>query len=130
MAKDKNLTQELSGALESLSKAVLSQPVDKSAEGKLILRPLLLRGERRYQLERFRDNKAFHQNLEREELLRLFGHELDGRYRQALIVTEEQSSQYSLKRNGLYSKSVSAALPRPGGVRSHNREKDYLLLEG
>ena len=130
MAKDKNLTQELSGALESLSKAVLSQPVDKSAEGKLILRPLLLRGERRYQLERFRDNKAFHQNLEREELLQLFEHELDGRYRQALIVTEEQSSQYSLKRNGLYSKSVSAALPRPGGVRSHNREKDYLLREG
>ncbi len=128
--KERNLTTELSAALDTLSKAVLSQPIDKTADAKISLRPLLLRGERRYQLERFRGGKAFHQNLDREALLRLFEQELDGRYRQALIVTEAASAQYSLRSSGSYKRTGGgAALPRPGGA-GHNREKRYLLPEG
>ena len=129
--KERNLTTELSAALDTLSKAVLSQPIDKTADAKISLRPLLLRGERCYQLERFRGGKAFHQNLDREALLRLFEQELDGSYRQALIVTEAASAQYSLRSSGSYKRTGGgAALPRPGGGAGHNREKRYLLPEG
>ena len=65
-----------------------------------------------------------------EELLKLVQQELEGRYRQVLLVTPEQSSQYCLKVNGSYKKSVSAGIAMPAASRSHNREKSYILKEG
>ena len=125
------ITQELEAALPTLAKAVFSQPVEKCAAAKLVVRPVLLRGERRYQAERFQDNKAFHQNLDEAALLRLCDEELAGRYRQVLILTERESRQYVLRRDGSYKKSGGGApVPRPGGALSHNREKDYILREG
>ncbi len=125
------LRADFEAALATLSKAVLSQPVGELAEGKLTIRPVELRGERRYQIERFRDNKAFHQNLNEEELLRVFDAELDGRYRQALIVSGAISAQYSLKTNGAYKRKMQSAVARPGeAALNHNRGKSYILAEG
>ncbi len=69
--------------------------------------------------------------MEEEELLRIFASELDGRFRQALIVTGEYTAQYTLRRDGGYKKTGGASLPRPGGDGgAHNREKQYILSEG
>ena len=126
-----NLTRELEAALGSFSKVVLSQPVDKSLDSRVDIRPLLIKNKLCYQIERFRDNKAFHQNRSGEDLIKLFSAELDGRYRQALIVTDGESAQYSLKRNGNYKRSGRATVPLPGGGgKSHNREKEYILRAG
>ena len=125
------LYQELALALPELSKAVFSQPTDAGADKKLTVRPVLLKGERRYQAESIRGEKAFHRNLSAQELLRLTEEELEGRYRQALIVTDRESRQYVLRQNGDYRKSGAApAVPRPGGEQSHDREKEYILREG
>lgn len=124
------LIQDFEAVLPSLSKAVFSQPIDKTDYGKVIIRPVMLRGSVCYQLERFRGNQAFHRNLSAQELLKLTGDQLEGRYRQALVVTQTQTLQYSLKANGSYKKHTSAALPLPGGIQSHNREKEYILQEG
>lgn len=124
------LISDLEAALPGLVKAVFSQPLDNTADSRVIVRPVLIKKRRRFQLERFRDNKAFHRNLGEEELIKAAG-ELDGCYRQVLIQTGSDSAQYSLRRNGRYKKSLSAALPRPGGeAESHNREKAYILREG
>ena len=56
--------------------------------------------------------------------------ELDGRFRQALLVTEEESAQYSLRQNGSYKRHGGAAVPRPAPTAGNNREKQYLLPEG
>lgn len=124
------LCADLETALPTLGKAVFSQPADTLADAKVIIRPVALRGERRYQLERFRDNKAYHQNLTAEELMCTAAEELDGRYRQVLIVSDAGSGQYSLKTNGTYKRKVNAAVSRPGGSDAHNREKSYILAEG
>ena len=125
------ITQELAAALPGLSKAVFSQPTDKSASPKVELRPLILKGERVYQAERFENNKAFHQNLTDDALLRWAEENLEGKYRQALIVTGTESRQYILKRDGSYKKTGGAAVvARPAAAQSHNREKDYILREG
>ena len=124
------LILDLEAALPGLVKAVFSQPLDNTADNRVIVRPVLIKKRRCFQLERFRDNKAFHRNLGEEELIKAAG-ELDGCYRQVLIQTGSDSAQYSLRRNGSYKKSLSAALPRPGGeAESHNREKAYILREG
>lgn len=125
------LSQELEAALHSLSKAVFSQPVDKLACQKVTVRPVLMKNTIYYQVERFQNNKAFHQNLDGQQLLRLMETELEGCYRQVLIVTDSESRQYVLRQNGSYKKSGSApSLPKPGGVQAHNREKEYILREG
>lgn len=125
------IEQELEAALPALTKAVFSQPVRKTGAQKLTVRPLLLRGERMWQAERLEDNKAFHRNLTDAALLALARDELEGAFRQALLQTETESRQYVLKRDGSYKKTgAAAAVPRPGGAESHNREKDYILREG
>ena len=131
MANDiSRLCADLEAALPTLGKAVFSQPADALTDAKVIIRPVALRGERRYQLERFRDNKAYHQNLTAEELMRTAAAELDGRYRQVLIVSDAGAAQYSLKTNGTYKRKVNAAVSRPGGSDAHNREKSHILAEG
>ena len=61
------LTEELYAALPTLNKAVFSQPAERDAPTRQTLRPILLKGKRHYQLESFRDNKAFHQNFTEEQ---------------------------------------------------------------
>ena len=124
------LTEDLALGLEKLSRLVLSQPIDKTCDPKISVRPVTLRGRRLYQVERFRDNKAFHENLEGESLLRLVEADFDGRYRQALLVTETESAQYSMKAGGDYKRHGGAAVPRPAPTGGNNREKQYLLPEG
>ena len=124
------LITDLSSCLDSLTKAVFSQPIDSTDYTKVTVRAVTIRGQAGFQLEQFRDNKAFHRNVTPEELLKLVQQELEGRYRQVLLVTPEQSSQYCLKVNGSYKKSVSAGIAMPAASRSHNREKSYILKEG
>ena len=126
-----NITQELAISLNDLQKAVFSQPTEKGGVRKVELRPLTLRGERCYQAECFENSKAFHHNFKEEALLQWARENLEGKYRQALLVTGSESRQFILKRDGSYKKTGSAAaLPRPGAEQSHNREKDYILREG
>lgn len=124
------LLTDFESALPLLSKAVFSQPIDKTDNQKVTIRPVLLKGELRYQLESFRDNKAFHRNVGGDELLKIVEGQLESRYRQALVVTEAQTIQYSMKRDGSYKRHAAASLPLPGKVQSHNREKEYILKEG
>ena len=124
------LLTDFESALPLLSKAVFSQPIDKTDNQKVTIRPVLLKGELRYQLESFRDNKAFHRNVTGQELLKILESQLESRYRQALVVTDRQTIQYSMKRDGSYKRHATASLPLPGKVQSHNREKEYILKEG
>ena len=125
------LTQELERALPGLVKAVFSQPVDKLGESKVTLRPIRLKSGLCYQAELFRDDKAYHRNLDAGALSAYAENELEGRYRQVLIVSSEGGGQYCLKANGEYKKTAStAAVPRPGAAAAHNREKEYILREG
>ena len=105
--------------------------MEKSGEQKQSIRPVFIKGQRRYQAESFRDNKAFHRNLTEEELAGYVREKLEGRFRQVLIVTETESRQYILRRDGSYKRTAAqTAVPRPGGEQAHNREKDYILREG
>ena len=125
------ITQELAILLPTLGKAVFSQPTGKDGPQKVELRPVLIKGERRYQAESFQNNKAFHLNFTDAGLLSWAEGNLEGRFRQVLLSAETESRQYILKRDGSYKKTGGAAvLPRPGGAQAHNREKDYLLREG
>ena len=125
------IAKELAAAWPQLVMAVFSQPVNGQMGQKVSLRPIRLKQERLCQVETFRDKKAFHRNLREDELAAWVEENLEGCFRQVLIVTETESRQFVLKRNGDYKKTGgSASLPRPGGQENHNREKEYILREG
>lgn len=127
-----DLKQELAAALPRLKKAVFSQPAELAEYQKAVLRPVTIKGRLLFQLECFRDSKAFHRNLTEEDLLSLADDELEGRYRQVLIMTDQSAAQYVLRRDGSYRKSGKSAVPLPGvkDAPSHDRGKRYLLAEG
>ncbi len=126
-----DLKMELAAALPRLQKAVFSQPTEGAPYQKAALRPVAIKGRSLFQLESFRDNKAFHRNLTEQELLAVIEEELAGFYRQVLIMSGEEAAQYVLRRDGNYRKSARSAVARPGGApAAHDREKKYLLAEG
>ena len=126
-----DLKMELAAALPRLQKAVFSQPTEGAPYQKAALRPVAIKGRSLFQLESFRDNKAFHRNLTEQELLAVIEEELAGFYRQVLIMSGEEAAQYVLRRDGSYRKSARSAVARPGGApAAHDREKKYLLAEG
>ncbi len=124
------LSLELESVLPELVKAVFSQPVDATADAKITVRPVRLKGRTVYQAERLRENKAYHENLDGDRLTDFVERELDGRYRQVLLATATENIQYVLKNNGSYRRSGKAAVQRPGGVQSHDRAREYILGEG
>ena len=124
------LKTDLALALPDLRKAVFSQPAAAAPWTKLSIRPVKLKGRLAFQAEGLRDNKAYHQNLDEQGLLRLFDEELDGRYRQVLITTGAEAAQYVLKRDGSYRRTAKALAAAPGGAPDHDRQKTYLLSEG
>ena len=143
------LCADLETALPTLGKAVFSQPTDAHADIKVTVRPVALRGERRYQLERLRGNKAYHQNLTAAELLRTAAEELDGHYRQVLIVFflplattllhmvfASRMMACMLQTFMLYDWNLvlacigGTAVSRPCAGDAHDREKSYILAEG
>ena len=128
--KASRLLADFEAALPMLEKAVLSQPAKPIFDSKVTIRPIASKSGRIFQAERFRGTKVFHENLAADALLKLFRDELDGRYRQVLIVASGTAAQYSLKVNGSYKRSVAPAVPRPADALSHNREKSYILAEG
>ena len=125
------IRQDMEAAPGTLSKAVFSQPIDRLSDIKVSIRPVRIKNEVLYQAESYRDNKAFHRNFNEDEMLDFVENELEGRYRQVLLVTGSGSGQYCLRQNGTYKKTGSeASVPRPGAAQPHNREKEYILREG
>ena len=125
------LYKDIAESLPTLQKLVFSQNTDKKGISKITVRPVILKNQRLFQMESFKDNKAYHENLSREEFLSRFCQELEGKFRQVLISTDCENAQYCLKAKGGYKKTgKSENSCTVCKTQSHNREKEYILSEG
>lgn len=124
-----NLSAEFSAVLPKSVKIVLSEPTDKDSYTKIIIKPVEIKGKRRYQAERFKDNKVFHLNMDEVQLSKYFSDEIDEKYRQALIVTEDETLHFHLK-GRLYKKKESKNDTKKEANLAHNKKKEYILSEG
>ncbi|HAE22448.1 MAG TPA: SAM-dependent methyltransferase [Spirochaetaceae bacterium] len=119
----------------------LSSPV--KAEGydgcdKLRLKPVLIKGEKAYQIEEFRGPKAFQRNVDGDSLVQELASWLGQRFKRAEFKTAAGTMQILANRRGqLKLFSQAAATAGAGGSAltqpvefSHNRAKDYILKEG
>ncbi len=121
---------DLTARLDTLTKAVLSQPLARIGCAKVTIRPVTLRGKAFFQLEYQQGQKVTHRNVTRGELPELFEQELDGIYRQAVLCTETETRQYIRKADGSYKCTAKGEAARTAAPRAHDRKKEYILREG
>ena len=105
---------------------VLSDPRDAEQEEK---RVTLTKRGLAWQIERFRNDQAFHENVEQEELLPMLA-QLMERFKQ--LNAWDPEHQYSLKltKKGKPLFNRRRCLLKPRQQAGHDREKNYLLREG
>ena len=105
---------------------VLSDPRDAEQEEK---RVTLTKRGLAWQIERFRNDQAFHDNVEQEELLPMLA-QLMEHFKQ--LNAWDPEHQYSLKltKKGKPLFNRRRCLLKPRQQAGHDREKNYLLREG
>lgn len=110
--------------------AVLSNPRNKEGVSKVKVRPLLQKGKFVFQLESFRNNQAFHENLDEKEAcdkLILYM----GNLKQMQMETKNASYTVLVSKKGKVTiKRKGQKVPKEQVVLSHNRKKQYILEEG
>ena len=116
---------------EKLSKAILSnrRTKDKTLPGKVMVNPVTVKGTLMYQFESHVDNKAFHENLEKDEALQRILDLISNDFRQAVLKTSIGEYQILVSKKGKHK-----IIGNQGAVtrvqKSHNRKKQYLIEEG
>lgn len=110
--------------------AVLSNPRTREGWSKVKVRPVLIKGERMIQLEMFKGNQAFHQNVGMEEAGEVIAGQMESMRQMQLETTEalytvliSKKGKVTVKRKTQKKEPVSADM-------SHNRKKQYILREG
>ena len=110
--------------------AVLSNPRTREGWSKVKARPVLIKGVRMVQLEMFRGNQAFHQNVGMEEAGKAIAGLMESMKQMQLETTEalytvliSKKGKVTVKRKTQKKEPISADM-------SHNRKKQYILREG
>ena len=120
---------------ESLERILLSNPVNPQQLSRARLRPLLIKGELRFQVEEQAGKQAFHRNLDAEEAAAYVTDRLDGQFRQAEMTSALGSGLIMASKKGKVTVKVKGrgktqAAPARITPMSHNRQKRYILEEG
>ena len=110
--------------------AVLSNPRDEKLSAKVKVRPVLMKDTRVYQMETFRGNQAFHENLSADEACEKMLEAMEN-MKQVQLVTADVEFSVLISKKGKVTikKKQKKAKMRPLDL-NHNRKKQYILQEG
>ena len=131
---------------ENLEQLILSSPRKGLEEKKVRIRPVLLKGQLKFQAEIFRGTQAFHENLGKEEAIaRILGW-MENTFCQLQLTAPEGAVNALVSKKGHMTvkekRKASVSGKAPAGAcetgacsvkkanLEHNRKKAYLLEEG
>lgn len=110
--------------------AVLSNPRDEKLSAKVKVRPVLMKDTRVYQMETFRGNQAFHENLSADEACEKMLEAMENMKQMQLVTADAEFSVLISKKGKVtIKKKQKKAKMRPLDL-NHNRKKQYILQEG
>ncbi|KMZ52315.1 class I SAM-dependent methyltransferase [Dorea sp. D27] len=110
--------------------AVLSNPKTKEGWSKVKARLVLIKGERMVQLEMFKGNQVFHQNVDKGEAVNVIAGQMESMKQMQLETTEAlYTVLISKKGKATVKRKIRKKGPLPVDI-SHNRQKQYILKEG
>jgi SAM-dependent methyltransferase len=108
-----------------VKKAVFSLAAKESAYKKAVIRKI---GKDRYQIERFTDKQAFHENISENDLAEKVSSLFPSEFSQAEIFTDEYvySAKYTKKGTFLHNRRKNDTF-FPNESESHDRKKKYII---
>ncbi len=124
------ISKDIDNAQGSIRKIALSERKNKDYQySKISVRPFLSGKKEMWQLEKFKNNQVFHENLSKEDFLSWLENEGRVNFRQVCITAAGHTIHYTLfpdkiKRKVTENKLTSSA------PASHNKEKSYILKQG
>lgn len=118
---------------EELEMIILSGPRKGREEGKTRIRPVLLKGQLRFQAETFRGPKAFHENLTAEETKIRIPELLTEVYTQLQLTAGAGTVTVLVSKKGKVTVKEKKKADKRADKKvslEHNKKKAYLLEEG
>ncbi len=109
----------------AINKIVLSDRAQGEYD-KIIVRPVVIKGVKNYQLESFKTNKVFHKNVKENEL---FNNVPLLDFKQMFVETVGKNLIFSASKNGFKLKEQANEI-KDLANSSHNKTKQYLINEG
>lgn len=123
--KENEIINLLSGADETINKIVLSDKI-KGEYNKIIVRPVVIKDKKCYQLECFTSNKVFHKNVQENEL---FNDLPLTDFKQILVELVGKNLIFSATKSGYKLKEQENKVVTVTN-NAHNKTKQYLINEG
>lgn len=119
---------------EGLKRLILSNPRSREHFLKLTVRPVLLKGALKFQIEEFTEKQAFQKNLDKEEAVAYLTDQLEQHYRNGEAEDSAGTMNLLVSKKGTVTikrkKKAERITPTPTALLSHNRKKRYVLEEG
>lgn len=111
-----------------IEKLILSSPKSKGFPyRKMIVRPLLIRKQKMYQLERFTEKQAFQQNIEPEKLPEALAYSLQNEYSQLDGKSQLGTHLIKVSKKGKVLYKEKQEESQAENLQGQNRQKKYLL---
>lgn len=110
--------------------ATLSAPRQKEGITKVKVRPLLKKGELVFQLESFKNNQAFHENLETNKTMERILEHMNNMKQMQFETSQWNYTVLISKKGKLTIKRKAQKEQNKKAKLSHNRKKQYILEEG
>ena len=130
---DNMIRMELSEVLfKKPDKIVISDLRDKTyIYKKTVIKKFYKKDELLYQVERFTDKQAFHENIEPDKLVDVVLDTFPEYYKQLNIFSDDGDTDYKVTKKGkLLSNTHKRTAKLQKKTLSHNRKKNYILEEG
>ncbi len=121
---------------ERLYQIILSNPRDRDSVFKIKIRPVMVKGRLLFQQTRYEGTKVFHENLDRDAVIRNIGDALERDFRQCEVSHQICKAVILISRKGrmTINKRIMEAKEQADAGRAvrlaHNRKKRYILEEG
>lgn len=117
------IKREVVEHIDNFAKLILSET--QAEIKKIIVRPIKIKDKILLQIEKYKNNQVYHENVEIDKILDLQFFD----YKQILIELKDKNIIFSKKSNG-YKQKVQLKEASQEINLSHNKQKSYLINEG
>ncbi len=124
------ITDDIIFLEEKIKKIALSEKKVKDFDfSKITVRPFKGKKGTVWQLEKFKDNKVFHENLSKDDFLLWLTDVGEKNFRQISLTAEGVNIHYTVFPDKIKRKETSNTVKKVE-PKSHNKEKSYILKQG
>ncbi len=124
------ITEDILLLEDKIKKIALSERKDKNFEyTKITVRPFMSKKGRVWQLEKFKNNQVFHENLIKEEFIGWIETIGKDSFRQISLTSEGVNIHYTVFPDKIKRKETANTV-KQSAPQSHNKEKSYILKQG